>query len=86
MAKVQGQMRGAGFTPALREGIATHREGNHLDQLYTRNISIMNAIVASPIDHVSDNSPIMVKMEATFIQRRQSPQQEAEPVDPRSLP
>ena len=46
----------------------------------------MNAIVASPVDQVSDHSPIMVKMEATFIQRRQTPQQEAELVDPRSRP
>ena len=43
-------MRGAGFTPALREGSVTQREGNHIDQLWTRNVSIMNAIVASPID------------------------------------
>ena len=86
MAKVQGQMRRAEFTPALRKGTTTHKEGNHLDQLWTRNISIMNAIVASPVDQLSDHSPIMVNMEATFIQRPQSPQQEAEPVDPRSLP
>jgi len=43
-------MVGAGFTPALKEGTMTHREGNHLDQFWTRNIAIINAIVAKPID------------------------------------
>ena len=45
----------------------THREGNHLDQLWTRNIAILNAIVAKPIDQVSDHSPILVTMEAILI-------------------
>ena len=53
-------MIGAGLTPALREGTPTHREGNHLDQLWTRNIAIVNAVVAKPADQVSDHSPILV--------------------------
>ena len=40
----------AGFTPALRERTKTHRDGNQLDQLWTRNIAITNAVVAEPID------------------------------------
>ena len=60
---------GAGLTPALREGTTTHREGNQLDQLWTRNITITNAVVAKPVDQVSDHSPIVVMMEATAIQR-----------------
>ena len=42
---------------------------NHkvLDQLWTRNLAITNAIVADPIDQVSDHCPIQVKMEALFI-------------------
>ena len=55
-------MVGAGLTPALREG-------NHLDQLWTRNITITNAVVAKPVHEVSDQSPILVTMEATAIQR-----------------
>ena len=74
MAKVHSQMVGAGFTPALIEDTATNREGNHLDQLCTRNIAITNAIVADPIDQVSDHCPIQVKMEAVFVQREQTPQ------------
>ena len=63
----------AGFTPALRERTKTHRDGNQLDQLWTRNIAITNAIVSDPIDQVSDHCPIQVKMEAVFVQREQTP-------------
>jgi endonuclease/exonuclease/phosphatase (EEP) superfamily protein YafD len=40
----------AGFAPALKAGTMTHREGSQLDQLWTRNITILKAIVADPID------------------------------------
>ena len=46
----------------------------------------MNAVVAKPVDQVSDHSPILVTMEATATQRQQIPGQELERVDPRSLP
>ena len=69
MTNVHSQMVGAGLTPALREGTVTHREGNQLDQLWTRNITITNAVVAKPVDQVSDHSPILVTMEAAAIQR-----------------
>ena len=54
----------AGFTPALSEGTATYKEGNQLDQLWTRNIRIINAVVAYPIPQVSDYCLIQVKLEA----------------------
>ena len=76
----------AGFTAALRQGMATHREGNQLDQLWTRNMTIANAIVADPIDQVSDHNLIWVEMEAVLVERQQAPHQEAEEVDPRSMP
>ena len=82
MTKVNAQLLGAAFTPALRDGTATHRNGNFLDQMWTRNI----AIVAHPIDQVSDHQLIQVRMEATLENRQQPPHQEAEGVDPRSLP
>ena len=62
-------MVGAGLIPALREVTVTHREGNHLDQLWTSNITITKVVVGKPVDQVSDHSPIMVTMEATAIQR-----------------
>ena len=37
--------------------------------MWTRNLGILNAIVAAPIDHVSDHSLIQVKMEAVIIDR-----------------
>ena len=51
-----------------------------------RNIAITNAIVAHPIDQVSDHCLIQVKMEAILVSRQQPPHQEAVRVDPRSLP
>jgi hypothetical protein len=86
MTKMNAQLLGAGFTPALRDGTATHRNGNFLDQMWTRNIAITNAIVAHPIDQVSDHQLIQVRMEATLVNRQQPPHQVAEGVDPRSLP
>jgi len=65
----------AGFTPALRAKTPTHREGNQLDQLWVRNLTIVNAIVADPIDQVSDHNLIQVRMEAVCIQREQQIQQ-----------
>ena len=41
-------MTQAGFTPALREGTATYKEGNQLYQLWTRNIRVTNAVVVYP--------------------------------------
>ena len=59
----------AGFTPALRAKTPTHRDGNQLDQMWVRNLQITNAIVADPIDEVSDHNLIQVKMEAVCISR-----------------
>ena len=59
----------AGFIPALRGKTPTHREGNQLDQMWARNLAITNAIVADPIDQVSDHYLIQVKMEATCVER-----------------
>ena len=58
----------AGFIPALRGKTPTHRDGNQLDQMWVRNLSITNAIVADPIDQVSDHFN-QVKVEAVCIER-----------------
>ena len=63
----------AGFIPALREKTVTHRDGNQLDQLWTRNLVILNAVVADSIDKVSDHKPIQATMEATLVERGQTP-------------
>ena len=61
----------AGFVPALRGKTPTHNNGNQLDQMWVRNLSITNTIVADPIDLVSDHNLIQVKMEATCIEREE---------------
>ena len=86
MTKVNAQLLGAGFTPALRDCTTTHINGNFKDRMWTRNIAITNAIVAHPIDQVSDHRLIQVKMEAALVNQQQLPHQEAEGVDTRSLP
>ena len=48
--KVNTSLLVAGFSPALIQGTPTHRDGHQLDQLWTRNLVIQNAIVADAID------------------------------------
>ena len=86
LRRVHTSLMIAGFTPALRERVATHRDGNQLDQLWTRNMTIRNALVADPIDQVSDHYPIQVEMEATLVEREQAPHHDSDVVDLRSLP
>ena len=69
LRKLHASLMLAGFTPVLRERVATHKDGNQLDQMWTRNLVILNAIVDAPIDQVSDHSLIQVKMEAVIIDR-----------------
>ena len=54
--------------------------------MWTRNIRITNAVVAYPIDQVSDHCLIQVKMEAVLTRRVQLPSKEPEEIDYRSLP
>ena len=49
-------------------------------------MAILNAIVADPIDQVSDHRLIQVRMEATLIERGPTIQAEPEEIDPRSFP
>ena len=70
----------------MRGGTATHEGGNQLDQLWTRNIRVTNAIVAYPIADVSDHCLIQVRIEATLTRRVQLPSMEPEEIDYRSLP
>ena len=50
LKRLSTQLLALGFMPALRLGTPTHRDGNQLDQLWTRNMAIQNAIIAEPID------------------------------------
>ena len=70
----------------MRGGTATHEGGNQLDQLWTRNIRVTNAVVAYPIADVSDHCLIQVRMEAVLTRRVQLASPEQEEIDHRSLP
>ena len=72
-SRVNTHLQVAGFKPALIQGTPTHREGNQLDQIWTRNVAILNAIVADSIDQVSDHRLIQVRMEATLVERSATP-------------
>ena len=49
-------------------------------------MAIQNAIVADPIDQVSDHRLIQVRMEAILVERGTNPRLEPEEIDPRTLP
>ena len=57
LGRLHNALTQAGFTPAPRGGSVTHKEGNQLDQMWTRKIRITNAVVADPLGQVSDHSP-----------------------------
>ena len=54
--------------------------------MWVRNLSIFKAIVADPIDQVSDHNLIQVKVEAVCIQRERRVEEIAGEVDLRTLP
>jgi len=54
--------------------------------MWVRNLTIVNAIVADPIDQVSDHNLIQVRVEAVCIQREQRVEQIVGEVDLRTLP
>jgi hypothetical protein len=39
------------FTPALSPDVVTHKQGNQLDQVYTKNLSMVNAVINDSLDH-----------------------------------
>ena len=55
-----------GFTPALEPGTATHMAGNHLDQLWARNLEILNVALADRNDAISDHHQVMVRIGQYF--------------------
>ena len=55
-----------GFGPALEPGTTTHKEGNHLDQLWVRNLEILNVAMADLNNDISDHHQIMVRIGQYF--------------------
>ena len=49
-----------GFTPAIGDGNSTHRDGNHLDQVWVRKVDLVKVALAVRVDKVSDHNLIRV--------------------------
>ena len=54
-----------GYQPALYSGRpqATHVDGKQLDQVWTLNLTISNAVVGGYQREVSDHAPIHIKLQ-----------------------
>ena len=51
------------FAPAISCGTETHRQGGHLDQVFTRNIEVVSAEVSSGYDNdISDHNCLKVTL------------------------
>ena len=51
------------FAPAIECGTETHRQGGHLDQVFTRNIDVVNAVVSGDYDNdISDHKCLKVTL------------------------
>ena len=59
-----------GFTQALDPGTPTHRLGNHLDQVWVRNLDVMSALVANEMEQVSDHNLVKVVLGATCLSKK----------------
>ena len=59
-----------GFTQALEPGTSTHKLGNHLDQVWVKNLRVVSALVANVVDQVSDHNLIRVEVVAPNLSRK----------------
>ena len=59
-------MVGLSFAPGLNPGTPTHRGGNQLDGIWTRNLQVVNTLVSEDIDEeVSDHNCILATIRIT---------------------
>jgi endonuclease/exonuclease/phosphatase (EEP) superfamily protein YafD len=60
-----------GFTPALRFPTTTHKQGGHLDQIFAKNIDIVESTISENfLDDISDHKCLKVTLR---LQERTSP-------------
>ena len=50
MATLNKELLFRGFAQALNPGTPTHRLGNHLDQVWVKNLQVESALVANEVD------------------------------------
>jgi hypothetical protein len=65
-----------GFTPAIADGTPTHRDGNHLDQVWVKNVELVRAVIAEEMLEWSDHRLIKVVEGAEVTHRRDAPRSE----------
>ena len=63
MSVVTETLSRCNFAGALRAGTETHRQGNHLDQVFTRNIDVVTAVTSDGYDEaISDHRCLRVTL------------------------
>ena len=63
IASVCESLTQCNFAPAITCGTETHRQGGHLDQVFTRNIDVVNAVVSNDYDNeISDHKCLKVTL------------------------
>ena len=68
---IDGHLKQLNFSPALHDDVATHKLGNQLDQVYAKNIDIVNAVVNGELDHsITDHRCIKVTLKPKQVQPR----------------
>ena len=65
-----------GFTPAIADGTPTHRDGNHLDQVWVKNVELVRAVIAEEMLEWSDHRLIKVVVGAEVTHRKDAPRSE----------
>ena len=68
--KMNTELVRRGFTPSIAEGTPTHRDGNHLDQVWVRNLTLVKAVLAERVDKVSDHNLVKIVVGAEVRHKR----------------
>ena len=59
-----------GFTPAIADGTPTHRDANHLDQVWVKNVELVRAVIPEEMLEWSDHRLIKVVVGAEVTHRK----------------
>ena len=61
---VSGVLHSMNFMSGISPSVATHKFGNHLDQVFAKNIRITNAVVNQDLDHsITDHKCLKVHLQ-----------------------
>ena len=63
LSDLEDKLVGLNFIPGLNSGTSTHRDGNQLDGIWTRNLQVVNTLVSYEHDpEVTDHKCILTKI------------------------